>query len=511
MESLRDAPGGPRRFEGASAPWSRFLPRALAALLVVVLSGPGLAAAPEGCSLADGAPWHEYQSQHFIIDVAGWSRDPASLVGALEELHAVVLAAMVNVAVEIPGRVRVVLLPRHRDLHDYAGSTAVQGLFWVSPLGEPTILISSDQVDDLPQVVAHELAHHISSYLFPNQSFWFAEGLAQFVEGVAKVDGEGRRWAGGNPAQGWAAGSIKLPLMRGLVVGGEGELSTSLHLASWILYRFLWNDHGRQLATYQQQLMEGAEPMEAWAVAFPEWDVGNGKINNLNDAIARYQNAGRGLRWEVKVTAVNRAFSSRSPSLGDLHLSLLGLRLFHTNALIQDEVRQLALLEAEREDPGHPVVAEALARLRSEPALPVLRSVTARYPGDGRGWYLLGRETSDPAEREAALRKAVASWPDGALAQAALAVHLAGAGRPRAALPFANRAVELAPWSPTATAALATVALELSQCKQALTLQARAVAAVDSRRLGSLDGDATSLRAALATMRQRCARAKAAP
>src|ERR1700704_340347 len=167
----------------------------LVAVLILVTSARGLA--DEGCSLGGGRPWHEYQSQHFVIDVAGWDGEPAMLVAAFEELYAAVLAALIAEPVEIPARVRVVVLPRERDLVDYTGSRDVLGLFWVSPLGEPTILISADQVQHVPQIVAHELTHYVSSYLFPRQPFWFAEGLAQFVESVGKVDREGRRWAGG--------------------------------------------------------------------------------------------------------------------------------------------------------------------------------------------------------------------------------------------------------------------------------------------------------------------------
>lgn len=497
--------GRPAALPAPRRPW------AWAALLCVALGSPARAAGTEGCTLADGQPWQEHVSKHFVIDVAGWKGDPAGLVGPMEDLYAAVLGAMVAEPVEIPGRVRVILLPRQIDLYDYTGSSSILGLFWVSPLGEPIILLSADQAADLPGVVAHELTHHVASYLFPSQPYWFAEGLAQFLEGVAKVDGEGRRWAGSYPAGGFVAGAVKLPRMRALVAGGESEMFTSRYLASWILYRFLWNERGRQLSTYQQRLMDGAEPLRAWNDAFPEWDVPSRKIDRLDNDVARYRNTGQGLRWEAKVTGADRTFSSRRPSMGDLHLALLRLRLFSANALAHDRLRKEALEEARREDPDHPGVAAALATLRGEPVLPVLRAATAARPEDGRGWYLLGAATEDPEEREAALRRAVERWPDGTLAHAALAVHLAGTGRARAALPSANRAVELAPWSPTASAALATVALELSQCQAALTLQARALAAVEAHRLGSLDGDATALREGLAAVRRRCEQAKTAP
>jgi hypothetical protein len=189
----------------------------LVTLFVLGTSSRGLAA--EGCSLASGRPWHEYRSQHFVIDAAGWDREPALLIAAFEELYAAVLAALVAQPVEIPAQLRVIVLPRERDLTDYTGSRDIIGLFWVSPLGQPTILISADHVENLPQVVAHELTHYVSSYLFPRQPYWFSEGLAQFVEGVGKVDGEGRRWAGSDPMGGWAAGNVKLAPMAALFGG----------------------------------------------------------------------------------------------------------------------------------------------------------------------------------------------------------------------------------------------------------------------------------------------------
>jgi Flp pilus assembly protein TadD len=87
---------------------------------------------------------------------------------------------------------------------------------------------------------------------------------------------------------------------------------------------------------------------------------------------------------------------------------------------------------------------------------------------------------------------------------ATVASHLATTGRAREALPLANRAVDLAPWNPTAVSALATVAVELGQCKQALILQERAVEAVKSKQLGSQGADATEVKNRLGEIRKRC-------
>ncbi|HYV65646.1 MAG TPA: hypothetical protein VE964_05345 [Myxococcales bacterium] len=474
----------------------------LAALLFATEASAG---SPEPCSLAGGKPWREFRSQHFVIDAAGWNREPARLVGSFEELYAAVLASLIAEPVDIPGRVRVVVLPGENDLFDYTGSSDIAALFWVSPRGEPVILLSADNVESVPQVVAHELTHHVSSYLFPRQPFWFAEGLAQFVESVGKPDREGRRWAGSDPTGGWVAGDIKLTRMESLLtLNSSGSYVDSL--SSWVLYRFLWNERPRQLTKYQRALMDGEAPQDAWRLAFPEWDPKAGNAWGLDAPVIHHQLNGRGLRWEIKLGKVDRTFTSAPASPGDVHIALLDLRLDVTNSLLKQRVRRQSLEEADREEAGHPVVSAELARLREVPLLPALRASAAARPGDGRGWFLLGMEATDPGEREAALRRAVELWPEGALAQAALATQLATTGRAREGLAAANRAVELAPWHPTAVSSLATVAVELGQCKQALLLQARAVEAAQAKRVGTAGVDSDQLKNRLAELQKRCSK-----
>jgi Tfp pilus assembly protein PilF len=84
----------------------------------------------------------------------------------------------------------------------------------------------------------------------------------------------------------------------------------------------------------------------------------------------------------------------------------------------------------------------------------------------------------DAKEREASYRKAIALEPDAAAAQNGLAWWLVENGRAREALPFANRAVDLALWNPAFVDTLAVVASELGQCPQALQLAHRAAEAL---------------------------------
>lgn len=259
--------------------------------------------------------WKRYRSVHFRIDVERWDRDPARLVAAFEELHAAVLASLVSEPVDIPGHLRVIVLASRLEVQEATCLYDIGGLFWISKLGEPVILLAAEDVDAIPQIIAHELTHYVSRYLFPRQPYWFAEGLAQFVEGVAKPDREGRRWAGADPTSGWFAGSVALTPAESLFRRESHGSFEDPYVTSWILYRFLWNQRGAQLSRYQRALSEGVAPDDAWSAAFPEWDPAKGKLRMLDNDLTAYQRAGRGLRWEVKAADVTRTFTlEKSPT-----------------------------------------------------------------------------------------------------------------------------------------------------------------------------------------------------
>ena len=457
------------------------------------------------CTLPSADRWSEYRSSHFVIDVAEGHRDPAHLVAAFEQLHAAVLAVVVAEPIEIPGRVRVVVVSSRNEVEEITGSQNIAGMFWVSNLGEPTILVGADDIDDLPQIIAHELTHHVAYYLFPRQPRWFAEGIAQFVEGVAKVDKQGRRWAGGDPTSGLYAGNMKLTTAAELFRGGGGFYD-SPYVTSWILYRFLWNERSKQFSEFQRRLADGEAPSHAWRAAFPEWDPAAGKLGLMDGELDRYQAFGRGIRWEVKVGEVDRAYTTSTASSGDLHMLLLERKLDATNPILWNRVRRNVFDEVLREEPNHPAAIAELAGLDGVPALPALRAAAKARPADGRAWYLLASAAEEPKEREAALRRAVALWPDGALAHLALASHLASTGRPREALPSANRAIDLAPANPRAVSMLAKVALDLNRCREALLLQERAVDVATAGGVEAVGSDLSALRRQLAEYRTRCER-----
>ena len=458
---------------------------------------------PDGCSLPGKGAWREYRSKHFQI-LADEETNPTKLVASLEELHAAVLSALVDPALETPSRIRAVVLPARGDLANLLGPN-VGGIYFRAKYDhQPTILFSADSVNRLPQVLAHELAHLLSYYFFPRQTPWFAEGLAQFVESVAAADSQGRRWAGGQPMNGWAGRFVPLLETRQLFTAKRWPAGP-FYITSWLLYRYLWNQRSAQFTDYQRHLGTGESPDDAWRSSFPEWDPAKGTTMGLDTKLEYYQrHAAEGLRWEVKIGPIDRSYSSAAAPRGQLHMVLLEFELRKTNPILRNSLRRRVAQEVLREDPNYPLALLELAQLDNKPALAEIRAATTTRNSDGLSWYLLGHSATDAAEREAALRRAVELWPENAMAYAELASVLVSTGRARDALASADRAVELAPWNATAVASLAEVAIVLGKCKEAMVLQTRAVEVAEAEREREGSQEVDGLRRKLANYQSGC-------
>lgn len=159
------------------------------------------------------------------------------------------------------------------------------------------------------------------------------------------------------------------------------------------------------------------------------------------------------------------------------------------------EVReQLAAVLAA--DPANPSALIWLATLdEGKLTAEVARAAARGAPSDHAGWLSLSSLTNDPAEKESALRKAVALGPDCATCNNNLAWLLVQSNRAKDALPYANRAVDLAPWDGTFIDTLATVAAGLGKCEEALRLEARAV---------RISGGQAAIKQQLEVIKSRC-------
>lgn len=471
--------------------------------------------------MQQGGPWREYTSKHFIVDTDAPEARAARLIAALEKLRALELQTLLGEQAEIPGRLRV-LAPKSRgQFFDLAGGTLGGFFMQDGVFGDPAMLAPVEGMDEDPELLAHELAHAISLHLFPQQPRWFAEGLAGFVQTLGAPPKEGEMPVGSHMVHGrspaHAAGAVPRWFGRFTAAYGQAvsarqvllwkgaedrDVPGAYHVWSWMLYHWLWNTRGQPFAAYQKRLSEGEEPAAAWKAAFPDLDPDDaGAMRDLDGALKSYRERGRFAMWTIEVES-DAAYAESAFSSADLHLWLLAMRLRWPDekearsALVRDQVT-----EALREDP----LSAASAGWNTgdgfkPPPVGDLRGLVRQRPAEWRNWLTLATYSPDPAEKEAALRKAVALNDANARAQNELAWLLVTSGRAREALPFANRALDLAPWNPSIVDTLAEVAAQLGKCPQALVLDRRAVRMAESRGRKS-----ESLRTRLGEMEKRCA------
>ncbi len=463
------------------------------ALIASLLASPAFASFR--CPARGGAAWREYRTKHFIVDTDGGAQQAQAFLRQLEHMYGLVLQALVGEQLELPGRVRVLALADQTDFTEIAGQRNVDGYYTTNTLfGEPTILLPLRILQDNPEGVAHEIAHHVSYFLFPVQPHWLREGLAEWVQTVAALPAEkamahiGSHIVHGAVAMsGGMAGSIPVNLVSWLNFDSRPMPAVELlawdgrdrdtagargHLWSWVLYHWLWNERSKAFADYQKRLADSADPQAAWRAAFPEFDPASKEaMAKLDDELDRYRRRGRFAFFKVEAESDTR-FTESDVSSTDLHLMHFMVRDWPREASQREELQRAVLDEALAEDPGNPVALYVHMRWAKQVDVSALRAAVNARPRDWRGWLELGRA----AEEEIALRKAVELNPDNANAQNDLAWALVKAGRAHDALPIANRALDLAPWDPIIVDTLAEVAARLGKCREALQLEERAVA-----------------------------------
>lgn len=467
------------------------------------------------CSAAGGPVWHEYRSRHFNLDTDLDAADAAAFVRELETLHAMVVRALVNEDREVPGRVRVIV-PANERTYATLAAPAVVGYFTNGLFEEPTAVIHPAALRSDPEIIAHELVHHLIWHFFPRRPRWFDEGIAQFLQTVANPDPRFHGAAGLVPRQrAPRLGEIaQMPAGDLLVWRGEYSLQEPdmEELWSWVLYHWLWTYRREALADYEWRLASAENPARAWVAAFPDLDPQKpGAMNKLDQALDAHRRDDRIAYYKVEVNP-DTSFTEATLSSADVHMLLLGIRDNWVQggngyvAIVSDPLtaRRNEIAEALREDPQHPVALWYSLRDNKPAAAAALRRSAASRPSDFRSWYALSlvlRPGEDRAEMEVALRKAAQLNPDEAAVNNDLAALLLVEGNPKEALPFAKRAVDLTPSHPVSLDTLAGVAAALKQCPQALELEQRAVNLMPAKK-------AAGPRERLREYQQRCGAAR---
>ena len=463
--------------------------RTIVPWLAVLTSLSANAKAP--CSAPGGDAWREYRVRHFVVDTPVSQAKAQALIKQLETLYSMLLDGLFGEQVDVPGHVRVVALDP-ADFRDLAGSSLLAGYFKRG--AQPLIVVPADANAD-PEVLAHELAHHISHYQFPDQPGWFAEGLAGFFETIANPGEDAAPETGSHMVRGQrtlGGGVGILPRQLAYVLspqygdarpvpvkelfswrGDEQAGSPArFHAWSWLLYHYLWNSKGKAFADYQKRLADGEEPELVWRGAFPDYS-NDAALAQLDSELQRYQKSPRYAFYKVKANAQTQA-SEMPIAAADVHVLLLEAR--KSWPADHDAFARRELEEALREDPQNPRALAMLASLDRKSPLEDLRRIAAARPGDGYAWLALSQATGEAAEQEAALRKAVELLPDEGRAENELAWLLLQSGRAKEAVVHANRAVDLAPWNASSLDTLAHTAGALGKCADAWRLERRALA-----------------------------------
>lgn len=469
----------------------------------IALSAATPALAGFKCPAKGGSEWREYRSAHFdVFTDAGDSR-VVRLVDKLEAMHGLELQALLDEQVEIPGRLRVIALSNPNAFRELAGSHEIGGYYKASFYGEPTIVFPLASVDDYPEIIAHEVAHHVTRFLFVHQPAWFSEGIAEFLQTVAMAEGRVEPGLGSHIVRGGRDHSASIGAVPSWMVAalqqspkvsftelwnwdGAGErVGMSYHLYGWLLYHWLWNTRTKDLAAFQQRLTSGDDPRAAWRAAFPDLDPAKADAAaKVDDALDRYRRSGRYMSYRVKAKADASFRQGDELASADVHM------LMQDAAGAWDKQERVANLdEALQEDPANPAAIVIKAGLDKSSPLEALRKSVAAHPGDWRAWSSLASALPDAAkqEKETALRKAVALNPDVARAQNELAWFLVTQGRAKEALPIANRALDLAPGNPAIIDTLAVVAARLGKCAEALVLERRAASMVPAESESALN------------------------
>jgi tetratricopeptide (TPR) repeat protein len=507
--------------EGRMRMGRAFSTLAVAPLALVALAGCNRMLLPgaERCQADGGRPWREYRSAHFVVDSDLDVAAAAALVDDLERIRALVTAALVGKPLEIPGYVRVVVPVSMYTFRAIAPEMTL-GWFGVDGLGEPTVVLHPEVLRRDPEVIAHELTHHLSWYIFPRQPRWFAEGIAGFAQTVASKDGPYPSNAGLVP-RGRAAHLLRAEAMTAREILEPDRVDGDFELWSWVLYHWLWNERSHELSEYQRRLGLGEEPLAAWRASFPEF-AGDAGLAKLTEAIDDHRRKGRFMPYLVHAEW-SGAFSTVPLGSADVHMLLLDVGGAPTRGVLRGQV-----LAALQEDPTHPVALLLKASIDRASPVPPLRAASASRPGDWRAWLLLadalegeerqaergvdagttrvagagaapedaGRE-AERRERLGAYRRAVELNPSSFRAHAGLARELAGEGSAVDAVPHARQAVELSPSNPEAIATLARVAADVGECVDARPLLARATDLLPKR-------GAAEARRQLAEVTRRC-------
>ena len=377
-----------------------------------------------------------------------------------------------------PVRATVIAFRSTADYEAFAppGSAA----YYARGAADPKIVMPGKLGIEQRRVLAHEMAHHVSSYVLLRQPRWFSEGLATWAEtvgatavGIRMVTGPvppGRRIQTrpqritAKKLLAWDGSPLPRGCPRTTTPHGSSCTTSSASTPS------RWPPTRRAWPAPRIPTRPSAPPSRSGTPAIP------GRAEILDGELDDWARNGRFDARPVRVTS-DPKLTEQPVKPAEVHA--IRLLLWSGGAVREGDeaARRAELDEALTEDPYHPVLLRQLARRDGKDPLPLARESVKGRPGDPRAWSFLAENlpADAVAEREAALRRAAELAPGNPVALAALAGLLLEAGRSGEALPYARQAVWLGPFSSDVLDTYASVAGDLGNCPQAVLAARRAL------------------------------------
>lgn len=431
----------------------------------------GCATVSPECASHGGNTWRQVRSPHFSL-VTNLSAEEAKTSMLKLELSRAAVAPVLQGAELSSAPIEVVLFASGAQL---AAVTGTDESFWSEDFRGPLLVIQDDAniLASNPQLerAMHELTHLLSARVFRRLPRWVAEGLAAYLETVTlDVREKSARRGKANQVrlgdiERWNILPVESLWAWTRVEKDKPGLEQHRLSSAWFWVYFLVNEHRAAFDGFLKALAKGDEPAAAWKAAFPELTTAS-----MATASEKFRAEGKSTGQAIELSSVDQTITDAA--LPDARVHAVFSRLAALRGDWKRAVEQADL--AATMDANDVVVLEQVSATRAQPQerVAAAEKATLTDPKRVEAWLLLGMASAEA--KEAALKTVLELDSSHPTAGAELAVAARAKGQTTEALDLARLAYR-APANARALAMSADVLMQAGMCREALTLELRAL------------------------------------